>query len=248
MKIICYLRSLLVPVTMPLAFIASMPVLLITRSRRRAINFCTGLWADMTCTLIGLKVEITGAEHLTSIRPAVFVLNHQSNADGFLVAKLIRRDIAFLGKSELSRQRIRSRLMRWAGLVLVDRENAADAGSAMQALTNTIRKEGRSTAIFPEGTRSHSTTLGQFKKGAFLMALRARAPIIPIVIHNSIDSQPRGEAIYRPATVKIDVLPPVDTSTWRVKTLDSHIAALRDSYLQVLGQQDERRSQDRLLI
>jgi len=126
--------------------------------------------------------------------------------------------------------------MRWAGLVLVDRENAADANSAMQALTDAIRKEGRSTAIFPEGTRSHSTTLGQFKKGAFLMALRARVPIIPIVIHNSIDSQPRGEVIYRPAKVRIDVLPPLDTSTWRIKTLDIHIAAVRDDYLRVLDQ------------
>ena len=236
MKLIYYLRSSLVPLTMPLAFIACLPVLLVTWSRRRAINFCTALWADMTCALIGLKVELAGAEHLTSVRPAVFILNHQSNADGFLVAKLIRRDIAFLGKSELSRQRIRSRLMRWAGLVLLDRENAADANSAMQALTDAIRKEGRSTAIFPEGTRSHSTTLGQFKKGAFLMALRARVPIIPIVIHNSIEAQPRGEVIYRPATVKIDVLPPIDTSTWRIKTLDSHIAMVRDDYLRVLDQ------------
>ena len=68
------------------------------------------------------------------------------------------------------------------------------------------------------------------------MALRSRVPIIPIVIHNSIEAQPRGEVIYRPATVKIDVLPPIVTSTWRIKTLDSHIAMVRDDYLRVLDQ------------
>ena len=95
------------PITLPLAVLAGLPVLLLTFSRRRAINFCTGLWADMCCTLIGIHVEVSGEESLQSPRPAVFVLNYQSSADGFLVAKLIRRDIAFMDKSELSRQPVR---------------------------------------------------------------------------------------------------------------------------------------------
>ncbi|MGI9294040.1 MAG: lysophospholipid acyltransferase family protein, partial [Pseudomonadales bacterium] len=169
-------------------------------------------------------------------RPAVFILNHQSNADGFLVAKLIRRDIAYLGKKELSRQPIRGRLMQLGGLVLVDRKNTATANKATQALIDAIRNEGRSVAIFQEGTRSHSTTLRPFKKGAFLIALRAGVPIVPIVIHNSIDAQPKGETNYRPATVKVEVLPPLDTRTWKVKTLDNHIAEVRGLFLDVLGQ------------
>lgn len=235
------IRSMLVPLTMPVAVIAGLPVLLVTRSRRKAINFCTGLWADMSSALIGLKVHVSGQEHLDSPRPAVFVLNHQSNADGFLVAKLIRRDIAFLGKAELSRQPVRSRLMRLGGLVMVDRQDSARAGNAMQAMVGAIRKDGLSAAIFPEGRRSHSTTLRPFKKGAFLIALRARVPIVPIVIHNSIDAQPRGESLYRPATIRVEVLPPVDVSTWRVKSLDEHVAAVRALYLDVLGQPDEKK-------
>ena len=223
---------------MPLAVIAGIPVLVFTRSRRKTINFCTALWADMSCKLIGLKVDLSGEEHLFSTRPVVFILNHQSNADGFLVAKLIRRDIAYLGKSELSRQPIRSRLMQWGGLVMVDRNNSAKAGNAMQALIAAIRQEGLSAAIFPEGRRSHSTTLGEFKKGAFLIALRAGTPLVPIVIHNSILAQPKGDKFYTPATVKVDVLPPIDCSKWRVKTLDGHMAEVRGAYLQVLGQQD----------
>ncbi len=231
-----FLRSALVPVTMPLAVIIGIPVLLFSGSRRKAINFSTALWADMASALIGLKVAITGEEYLRSPRPAVFILNHQSNADGFLVAKLIRRDIAYLGKKELSRQPIRGRLMQMGGLVLVDRKNTSTANRAAQALTDAIRKDGRSVAIFPEGTRSHSTTLRPFKKGAFLVALRAGVPVVPIVLHNSIDAQPRGETAYRPATVKVDVLPPLDTGQWKVKTLDRHIAEVRALYLDVLGQ------------
>ena len=230
-----FIRSSMVPLTMALATIAAIPVLIFTCSRRKAINFCTGLWADMTSALIGMKVQVTGAEHLQRPRPAVFILNHQSNADGFLVAKLIRRDIAFLGKVELKRQPIRSRFMQMGGLILVDRNDPRAASNSMQALINAIRKDGRSAAIFPEGRRSHSITMGEFKKGAFLIALRARVPIIPIVIHNSIDAQPRGEMIFHPATIRVDVLPPVDTSKWKVKTLDQHMADLVGQFQYVLG-------------
>jgi putative phosphoserine phosphatase/1-acylglycerol-3-phosphate O-acyltransferase len=221
---------------MPLAVVAALPVLLLTWSRRKAINFSIGLWADMSSAVIGMKVDINGEEHLQSPRPAVFILNHQCNADGFLVAKLIRRDIAFMGKAELARQPVRSRLMQMGGLILVDRQNAARAGAAMQAMVSAIRTRGLSAAIFPEGRRSHSLKLGQFKKGAFLIAIRARAPIIPIVIHNSIDAQPKGEKFYRPANVRVEVLPAIDVSQWKIKSIDQHMSEVRDLYLEVLGQ------------
>lgn len=230
------LRNALIPLTMPLATIAGLPVLVFTLSRRKAINFCTGLWADMSSALIGMQVELRGEEHLQSPRPAVFILNHQSNADGFLVAKLIRRDIAYLGKAELASQPVRSRLMKMGGLIMVDRENASRAGAAMQAMVSAIRNRGLSAAIFPEGRRSHSVILGSFKKGAFLIAIRARVPIIPIVIHNSIDAQPKGEKYYHPARVRVEVLSAIDVSQWKMGSIDEHIAEVRDLYLEVLGQ------------
>lgn len=230
------LRSALIPITLPLAVLVGLPVLLLTGSRRKAINFCIGLWADMCCALIGIKVEVRGKEQLQSPRPAVFILNHQSNADGFLVAKLIRRDIAFMGKSELSRQPLRGRLMQWGGLIMVDRNDAAKAGAAMQAMIKAIRTTGLSAAMFPEGRRSQSLELGQFKKGAFLTAMRARVPIVPIVIHNSIDAQPRGEKLYRPAHVRVEVLPPIDVSQWKIKSIDDRVNEVRAQYLALLGQ------------
>jgi putative phosphoserine phosphatase/1-acylglycerol-3-phosphate O-acyltransferase len=202
-------------------------------------NFSTALWADTTCALIGLQVQVTGEEHLSSPRPAMFLLNHQSNADGFLLGKLVRRDFTYLSKKELARQwPIRSWLMRQGGQILVDREDAAGAGKAMRVMIAAMRNEGLSAAIFPEGQRSQSTTLLPFKKGAFLAARRARVPIVPIVIHNSIDAQPKGDSFYRPATIRVDVLPPIDTSAWEVKALDRHMAEVRAMFLAVLNQQD----------
>ena len=73
--------------------------------------------------------------------------------------------------------------MQFGGTVLIDRENTASAKEAMKPLVDVMLKEGRSVCIAPEGTRSTSTNLGRFKKGAFHLAMQAGVPIVPIVIH-----------------------------------------------------------------
>jgi putative phosphoserine phosphatase/1-acylglycerol-3-phosphate O-acyltransferase len=71
------------------------------------------------------------------------------------------------------------------------------------------------------------------------VALQAGIPILPIVIHNAIDVQPKGEFVFRPATVKVEVLKAVDTSAWTIDTLDTHIAEVRNLYLRALGYPEE---------
>ena len=66
--------------------------------------------------------------------------------------------------------------------------------------------------------------------------MQAEVPIVPIVIHNSGDVMPKGSAIYHPATVEVDVLPPVDTSDWSTDSIDTHIEQVRDMFLETLGQ------------
>jgi putative phosphoserine phosphatase/1-acylglycerol-3-phosphate O-acyltransferase len=120
--------------------------------------------------------------------------------------------------------------------VLIDRENAASALEAMKPLVDVLQKEGRSVCVAPEGTRSTSTHLGRFKKGAFYLAMQAGVPIVPIVIHNAIDVAPRGQYVFRPATVKITVLPAVDTTHWSSETMNQHVDDVRDMFLEELDQ------------
>ena len=123
-----------------------------------------------------------------------------------------------------------------AGSVFIDRKNSASAIKAMQPVVDALAVEGRSVMIAPEGTRSNSPKLLPFKKGPFHIAMQAGVPIIPIVIHNAMDAQPKGDMYYYPATVDIDVLEPVDTSTWTSKNLDENIKQVRNSFLEALGQ------------
>ena len=93
--------------------------------------------------------------------------------------------------------------------------------------------------LSPEGTRSLTPKLAPFKKGAFHLAMQAGVPIVPIVIQNSTDVMPKGDLIYHPATVDVEVLPPIDTNDWSAKTIGKHVADVRNLYLQALGQDDD---------
>ena len=141
-----------------------------------------------------------------------------------------------IGKKEIGDIPIFGRIMQYAGIILIDRENSASAVETMKPLVDAMLKKGQSVCIAPEGTRSTSTHLGRFKKGAFHLAMQAGVPIVPIVIHNSIDVAPSTEFVFRPATVKVSVLPPVDTSDWRALTMSKHVEEVRDMFLVELDQ------------
>ena len=59
--------------------------------------------------------------------------------------------------------------------------------------------------------------------------------MLPVVIHNAIDVQPKGQFAYRRGQVEVEVLSPVDTSEWTKATLDQHIAEVRNMFLETLG-------------
>jgi putative phosphoserine phosphatase/1-acylglycerol-3-phosphate O-acyltransferase len=126
--------------------------------------------------------------------------------------------------------------MESAGIVLIDRQDTAGSIEALTKLVDTMRVEGKSVCLSPEGTRAFTPKLAKFKKGAFHLAIQAGAPIVPIVIHNSNDVQPKGDMIFHPGTVDVEVLPPIDTSKWSASTIDTHIKEVRNQYLQALDQ------------
>jgi putative phosphoserine phosphatase / 1-acylglycerol-3-phosphate O-acyltransferase len=64
--------------------------------------------------------------------------------------------------------------------------------------------------------------------------------MVPIVIHNSGDVAPKGDFVFRAATVEVEVLPPVDTSAWRVETIDEHVREVRNMFARVLGQAEDK--------
>ena len=231
-----FLRSAMMPVSLVGSFLAGFPIWALTGSRRDALNFSISLFADTASALIGLNLRIVGEQHLWSNRPAVFIFNHQSNVDLVIVSRLMRRDITGIGKREIGDIPILGRVMESAGIVLIDRNDTASAVESLMSLVDTMRVEGKSVCLSPEGTRASTPRLGEFKKGAFHLAIQAGVPIVPIVIHNSNDIQPKGDIIFHPGTVDVEVLLPIDTSEWSASTIDAHVRDVRNLYLQALDQ------------
>jgi putative phosphoserine phosphatase / 1-acylglycerol-3-phosphate O-acyltransferase len=235
-----YTRTIYATGSLVGAFAAALPIWALTRSRREATNFSTGLFGDFAAAMVGMDLDVYGERNLWSARPCIFIFNHQSKADVVILAKLIRKDMGGIGKQEIRNIPVLGQLMEWAGTVFIDRKNSADAIKAMEPLIDAIKNEGKSICIAPEGTRSLSPKLAPFKKGAFHLAMQAGVPIVPIVIHNAGDVAPKNEFVMRPATVRIDVLPPIDTSDWSPKTISKHVTEVRNLFLKCLGQPEEK--------
>ncbi|HFA49001.1 MAG TPA: HAD-IB family hydrolase [Bacteroidetes bacterium] len=201
------------------------------------VNSMMASVGDLACKMAGIQVVVKGREHLWSQRPAVFLFNHQSNADLFIMAKLLRRDARGVAKQELKNMPIIGQMMQAAGVIFLDRSNREKAIEALKPAVEAL-KTGTSIIIAPEGTRSYDYKMGKFKKGAFHLAMQAGVPIVPIVIANAHDAMPRGKNVFRPTAVQVTVLPPILTKKWKVKDLNKHIKEVRGKYLEVLGQED----------
>jgi putative phosphoserine phosphatase/1-acylglycerol-3-phosphate O-acyltransferase len=234
-----YTRTIYATGSLVGAFAAGLPIWALTRSQREAANFSIGLFGDFATAITGVELEVEDERHLWSSRPCVFIFNHQSKADVMILAKLIRRDMGGVGKKEIKDIPILGKLMEWGGTVFVDRADGKSAIKAMEPLVDAIKVESKSICISPEGTRSLTPKLEPFKKGAFHLAMQAGVPIVPIVIHNATDVAPKNEFVMRPATVRVTVLPPVDTSGWTPRTINAHVRDVRNMFLRTLGQPEE---------
>ncbi len=198
------------------------------------INTMMETVGDLGLRSAGVKLVVKGEDNMWNARPAVFLFNHQSSTDLFIMAKLLRKDATGVAKKELRYSPL-GPLMMAAGIVFIDRGDRKKAIESMDNATETLRN-GISIAVAPEGTRSYDYKLGEFKKGAFHIAMQAGVPVVPIVIKNAHDAMPRGASVVRSTAVEVVVLPAVPTDGWHVDTLDERIQEVRNLYLNELGQ------------
>jgi putative phosphoserine phosphatase/1-acylglycerol-3-phosphate O-acyltransferase len=202
-------------------------------SRRDAVNVGMATWGEIGTALAGIELAVEGEEHLWAERPAVFIFNHQSGIDTLLLCKLLRRDVVAIGKQELRRTPLLGPIFAWSGMVFVDRDDHGKAVAALGPAVEALRS-GLSIAIAPEGTRSSTTHVGPFKKGAFHLAMQAGVPIVPVVFRNALDALPKHSMLIRPARVEAVVHAPISTREWRREDLDSHVERVRSIYVETL--------------
>lgn len=124
--------------------------------------------------------------HLDSVRPAVFIGNHQTELDVLMLGCMFPKYCSVTAKSSLKKVPFLGWFMTLSGSIFIDRKNTKDAKDAMKGAADEIRSRRQSVYMFPEGTRSYAKEpmLLPFKKGAFHLAVQAQVPIVPCVVSN----------------------------------------------------------------
>jgi putative phosphoserine phosphatase/1-acylglycerol-3-phosphate O-acyltransferase len=207
---------------------------LVNRNRRQGVDTATELFGDLAGVLGNITFEVIGEEHLWSHRPAVFLINHQSNLIDLLVfAKLVRRGFTAVAKKEVERMPVLGQVFRMADVAFVERGDPGKAVAALQPVVEKLRG-GVSVVMAPEGTRSTTPQVGPFKKGAFHMAMQAGVPIVPVVVRNAGELMWRNAKTTQSGTLQIVVHAPVETKGWRREDLDEHVAVVRQLYVDTL--------------
>jgi 1-acyl-sn-glycerol-3-phosphate acyltransferase len=161
--------------------------------------------------LSGIRFRVAGAEHVPRHRAAVFCSNHQSNVDPPVLFHALHPRMHILYKAEIDAIPVLARAFRLGGFIPVDRRNREAAVRSIEQGAASIRG-GNSFLIFPEGTRSRTAELLPFKKGGFIMAIRAQAPVVPVAVQGGRSAMRKGSSIIRPVTVSIRVGEPIETA------------------------------------
>ncbi|AKH69070.1 HAD-superfamily subfamily IB hydrolase, TIGR01490 [Spongiibacter sp. IMCC21906] len=229
------LRSLGLYSSLFSSYVAAKTVARLAKDETEGRRFMVASFTNTICAITGIKIELKGAQYLHDYKPRVVIFNHQSQADGLIVMKLLGEHFAAIGKDAFGKRNPLSNAYSYVGIIPIDRSDGKSAIESMKPLIDAIKKEGRSVAIAPEGTRSTSVLPGPFKKGAFHLALDAGVEILPVVFHNSADVQAKGDLLFHPATVRVEILPPVSTANWQRADLDTHIQDVRQRFIDTIN-------------
>jgi 1-acyl-sn-glycerol-3-phosphate acyltransferase len=190
----------------------------------RLARFCI-LTAGWMCRV---SIQVQGQDKITPAKPFVFLSNHQSNFDGPVLLHIIPRDWKALIKKEMMRLPILSIVLRHLQFVPIERLNPKNAHAGIE-LGARLLAEGKSFVAFPEGTRSRNGRLGEFKKGVFIMAIKAQIPVIPITILDSAAILPPGKYSIRPGCIRVIIHDPIVTEGMQLEDRNRLVALTRDA-------------------
>jgi len=184
------------------------------------------LWGRIMLFLTSVEVDVQGRENVIYGKSQIFMSNHQSGFDIFVLLAYIPRYFAWIAKKELFRIPFFGRALRRLGAIEIDRQNVVRAMHSIDDAARTIR-EGKSVMTFPEGTRSRDGHIQPFKKGVFHLALKSGVPIVPITLIGTREIMPKKSLRVTPGKVTLIIHEPVFLGDYSEATVDQLIERVR---------------------
>jgi 1-acyl-sn-glycerol-3-phosphate acyltransferase len=194
------------------------------------------LWSRVVLTFSGVKLRVGGNTEIEAARPCVFVSNHTSTIDIWVLLAGLPPPVRMIAKKQLARVPFLGWAMSAGRFIFIDRQNPAAARRSIDEACGRIRG-GSSVVIFPEGTRSRDGRLAPFKKGGFHLAIAAGVPIVPVGIRGAYALMPPGKLTVRSGLVTVEVGQPVATSGLNLAARDALIDRVRAEVGRLSGQE-----------
>jgi 1-acyl-sn-glycerol-3-phosphate acyltransferase len=216
-------------------FILGIPCLLLTliNPRGNASYWFIPTWARLLLWTCGVRLTVSGEEHIPA-GPFIIMSTHNSHFDIPVLVKVIPRQFRIVAKKSLFKIPIFGWIMSIAGYVRVDRDNQSQAFNSLNSAAEMVRG-GMPLLIFPEGTRSADGSLGSFKKGGFVLSLKAGVPIVPVVIDGTFHVLPKTTWHISPGPVRVVFGKPIPTADFTYETREELMETVRRAMLELKG-------------
>ncbi len=218
----------------PVAGILGMPYSLLVRDISQLYR--VAMWiANAGVRAAGIRIEISGLEHVPVDRQCIFMCNHVSNLDPPVVLPLLPGRCSVLLKKELMRIPILGTAMRMGKFIPVERGSRRDAAQASVAAAADALRSGLNILVFPEGTRARDGKLAAFKKGPFFLAQQTQAPVIPIALSGTEKMMRKGSIAITPGVAQVRLLPAIDPAQY--ETREELLKAVRKAIADALPEE-----------
>ena len=168
-------------------------------------------WSPGVFWAAGARIDVRGLDKIDWKKPHVFVVNHQSMIDIAALQLGLPTNLRFISKAELLNVPFMGAYMRNVGMIAIDRGNSAASIAKLDAVAREIAGGSASVIAFAEGTRSRTGVIQPFKKGAFMLALTAQIPVVPVSIEGARKVLPPDGFKVRPGVIRLDIGDPIST-------------------------------------